>query len=174
MGKNPAAVDLSHSPFERASAFFKIASHEDYDGHDAILAHTMTLTSATFQPTASHPYHATTSFTMTVPRQLCNLSGNLHGGAVALIFDICTSVTISVAASPGFWDSGHVSRTLNCTYLRPAKLGMKVVIESEVVHLGRRMGVVRGAIRGAEGEEGEGKVFYVCEHGKAALDGERL
>ena len=112
---------------------------------------------------------------MTVPHALCNMSGSLHGGAVALIFDICTSVTIAIAAKEGFWDLGHVSRTLNCTYLRPAAEGQKVLVESEVVHLGRRMGVVRGVIRGAEGEgEGEGKVYYTCEHGKACLDGGRL
>ena len=110
---------------------------------------------------------------MTVPRTLCNMSGSLHGGAVALIFDICTSVTIAIAAKEGFWDHGHVSRTLNCTYLRPAAEGQKVLVESEVVHLGRRMGVVRGVIRGAEGE-GKGKVYYTCEHGKACLDGGRL
>jgi uncharacterized protein (TIGR00369 family) len=146
-------------------------------GHDASLPEHLSLLDATHTPTAAHPHLARTRFLLTIPATLCNMSGSLHGGAVALIFDICTSVTISICARRGFWDAGHVSRTLNCTYLRPAAAGMKVVVESEVVHLGRRMGVVTGIIRGATVEEGgeddgsAGKVFYTCEHGKACLEG---
>lgn len=92
------------------------------------------------------------------------MSGNLHGGAVALIFDICTSTAITAAAKDGFWDTGHVSRNLNCTYLRPAADGSKVYVESQVVHLGKRMGLVTGVIKTEDG-----KVCYTCEHGKAAV-----
>jgi acyl-coenzyme A thioesterase 13 len=94
------------------------------------------------------------------------MSGNLHGGAVALIFDICTSTAISACSKEGFWDTGHVSRTLNCTYLRPAPLGAKVTVESQVVHLGRRLGMTTGVIKTEDG-----KVCYTCEHGKAAIGG---
>ncbi|CAG5177872.1 uncharacterized protein ALTATR162_LOCUS8420 [Alternaria atra] len=50
----------------------------------------------------------------TVPRQLCNAGGTLHGGAVALIFDITTSMAITPCSREGFWDSGHVSRNRKC------------------------------------------------------------
>jgi uncharacterized protein (TIGR00369 family) len=101
---------------------------------------------------------------MTVPHHMCNMGNNLHGGAVALIFDMCTSVAIHAVSSEGFWDSGHVSRTLNCTYLRPAPEGTKIYIECEVLHLGKRMGQLRGLIRTEDG-----KVCYTCEHGKAVV-----
>ncbi|KAF2176231.1 Thioesterase/thiol ester dehydrase-isomerase [Zopfia rhizophila CBS 207.26] len=155
------------TPFEKAQVWFQTASMEGYEGHDSILPQHLTLLSATHDPTPANPHNATTTFSMTVPRTLCNHGNSLHGGAVALIFDICTSVTISMCSKPGFWDSGHVSRTLNCTYLRPAKEGTKVLVESRVVHLGKRMGVLTGVIRGVE----DGKVYYTCEHGKACLEG---
>ncbi|KAJ4323434.1 hypothetical protein N0V94_001907 [Neodidymelliopsis sp. IMI 364377] len=61
---------------------------------------------------------------------------------------------------------GHVSRNLNCTYLRPAAEGTKVYVISEVVHLGKRQGLTKGEIR-LESEDG--KIAYTCEHGKAAV-----
>jgi acyl-coenzyme A thioesterase 13 len=80
--------------------------------------------------TETEPARAT--FSLKVPLSLCNGGGNLHGGAVALIFDICTSVAVIVSSREGYWDSGHVSRTLNCTYLRPAPEGTELIVEAEV------------------------------------------
>jgi uncharacterized protein (TIGR00369 family) len=107
-----------------------------------------------------------TTYALTVPRSLCNAGGNLHGGAVALIFDICTSTTVSVVAREGFWDTGHVSRTLNCTYLRPAPEGSELLVECETVHLGKSLAHLKGVIR----RKSDGAVCYTCEHGKAKVD----
>jgi len=106
------------------------------------------------------------TFALTVPISLCNGGSNLHGGAVALIFDLCTSMTVAAVAREGFWDSAHVSRTLNCTYLRPAPVGTTLLIESEVVHLGKTMGMLKGVMR----REGDGAVCYTCEHGKVQVE----
>ena len=70
----------------------------------------MKLESVTYQPSSANPHDARTVFSFTVPKQMCNMGGSLHGGAVALIFDITTSMAISACSSEGFWDSGHVSR----------------------------------------------------------------
>lgn len=106
-----------------------------------------------------------------VTHSLSRISENLHGGAVALIFDICTSTAITAVSHDGFWDSGHVSRTLNCTYLRPAAMDTKVYVISEIVHLGKRQGLTKGEIRlGSE----DGKIAYTCEHGKAAVGSSSL
>lgn len=80
----------------------------------------------------------------------------LHGGAVALIFDICTTTVLAACAKEGFWDAGHVSRTLNCTFLRPIPEGQKILVRSEVVHLGKRLATLRGSIIN---EDGESAVF---------------
>lgn len=78
---------------------------------------------------------------------------------------MCTSMTVAPVAAKGFWDKGNVSRTLNCTYLRPAFRGSKCTVESEIVHMGARAGMVRAVIRNEEG-----KVCYTCEHGKVPVD----
>ena len=93
--------------------------------------------------------------------ELCNQTGNMHGGAVAMILDNLTSLPIAAVSSKGFWDMGHVSRTINCTYLRPAPMNTKCTVETEIVHLGKGAGMLRGVIKNADG-----KVCYTCEHGK--------
>lgn len=110
----------------------------------------MNLESASFEPTPENPHNAKTVFTIVVDGKLCNMAGSLHGGAVALIFDVCTSTAISAVKKPGFWEH-HVSRNLNVTFLRPVAEGQKIWVESEVVHLGKRMGMTRGLIRNEEG-----------------------
>ena len=115
---------------------------------------------------AKDPSVARSTFLLRVTPDICNAAGNLHGGAVALAFDMMTSLTIAPLAREDFWDTGHVSRTLNCTYLRPAPEGSELLVESEVIHLGRRLGMLRGRMR----DKKTGKVCYVCEHGKAAVE----
>ena len=43
-------------------------------------------------------------------------------------------------------------------------MGSKITIEGQVVHLGKRLGMTTGVIRGEDG-----KVCYTCEHQKAVV-----
>jgi len=133
-------------------------------GHfDSVLAGSITPLSARQHPT--DPNIAFATFSCIVTPILCNAGGNLHGGAVALIFDLCTSLAVMPVSREGFWDTGHFSRTLNCTYLRPAPQGTELIVECEIVHLGKNMGELRGSMR----RKDNGKLCYVCEHGKAKV-----
>lgn len=54
------------------------------------------------------------------------------------------------------------------TYLRPVPKGETVLIDSEVVHAGKRMCMLKGVMK----RESDGAVMAVCEHGKFNIDPE--
>ncbi|KAH7563090.1 hypothetical protein BM1_00137 [Bipolaris maydis] len=102
--------DFSDSPTDKVKQWFDMVNGFEYNGHDAIVAKILKLESVTYTPSSEHPHDARTVFSFVVPEELCNIGGNLHGGAVALIFDITTSLTILPCGREGFWDGGNVSR----------------------------------------------------------------
>ncbi|GAB7356923.1 hypothetical protein MBLNU459_g7773t1 [Dothideomycetes sp. NU459] len=112
------------------------------------------------------PTTAKVVFSWVIPRFYGNPSGNLHGGAAATIYDILTSVAMAPIGRPGFWVFSGVSRVLSVTYIRPAPVGEKVLIECEVVHTGKKMAAIRGVMR----RERDGAVLSLCEHDKANSD----
>ena len=107
-------------------------------------------------------------FEFTVGASNCNRLGNLHGGCTATLFDICTTIALAPIAKPGFWAYAGVTRTLSLTYLRPMGLGEEIVIESEVVHAGKRLCMIKGTMK----RKSDGAITATCEHGKASIDPE--
>jgi len=112
----------------------------------------------------------TSVFRYVVQPAHCNRIRNLHGGAAATLFDFCTTMALAPLARPGFWRLLGVSRTLAVTYLRPVPEGAAVLVESEVVAVGRRLATVRGVLR----REDDGVVCATCEHGKFNTDPEAV
>ena len=72
---------------------------------------------------------------------MCNISGNLHGGAISTLFDVCTTTALAVARRRGFWELAGVTRTLNTTCLRPVMAGEEIEIEGEVLQVGKNLGI---------------------------------
>lgn len=79
-------------------------------------------------------------FELDIKPAMCNRMGNLHGGAAATIFDMCTTIAAAPLAKEGFWDFGGVSRTLSVTYMRPVPVNIKVLVECTVMQIGKRLG----------------------------------
>ena len=107
---------------------------EDYAGHDAAILRKLKVPSASYKPTPC------ATFRISITPDLCNKSGNLHGGATATIFDLCTTFPIFLARQEGFWETPGVSRTLNAAYLAAVKAGEEVEVEAEIVGIGKRLG----------------------------------
>ncbi|KAF3165731.1 hypothetical protein EYR41_000455 [Orbilia oligospora] len=115
--------------------------------------------SATLSPNPS------ITFKMYIKEEYTNLSGNLHGGSGATIFDIATSMLLTLVQKDGFWQRWGVSRTLNCSYLRAVPGGTTVKIHCEIVGLGKRFVHMRAIMR-----DDAGNILLTCEHGKVNTD----
>ncbi|KAF4827954.1 Acyl-coenzyme A thioesterase 13 [Colletotrichum tropicale] len=107
------------------------------------------------------------SFTFVVQAAHCNRVGILHGGCVATLFDLLTSmVLLTVNDKPGFWQLLGLSRSLNCNYLRPAHAGDRCRVECEIIHVGRKLCLLRGTLYGLQDDQ----ILATCEHHKFNTD----
>ncbi|KAL7950177.1 HotDog domain-containing protein [Trichoderma barbatum] len=115
---------------------------------------------------ASSSPQAKITFSFTVESHHTNGFGNLHGGAAASLLDFCTSMLLVLVHKPGFWQTMGVSRTLNTTYMRPVPAGMEVLMECEILQVGKRLCALRGTMR----RKSDGELLCICEHNKANVD----
>ncbi|KAK2046585.1 thioesterase superfamily protein [Colletotrichum somersetense] len=125
------------------------------------LTPSISLVSTSLTPTPS------ATFAFTVRPEHCNRSGNLHGGAAATLFDALTTMALALVNDrPGYWQFLGVSRTLSCSYLRPAPAGEECLVECEIVQVGRLLCHLRGTLR----RKRDGSVLATCEHHKFNTD----
>lgn len=161
-----ASVDISRgvifpvhleSPDDRVRAFMR--DYDDSDGYsvcphplrrsevltnnlqgfDSAIMRDLNFISATVTP------KATAKFELTIVPSICNRMNNLHGGAAALILDMCTTMAVAPLSRHDFWLFGGVSRLLSVTFLRPASVGTLITIECEVIQIGKQLGKVQSA-----------------------------
>ncbi|KAF3018392.1 hypothetical protein E8E15_008053 [Penicillium rubens] len=111
---------------------------------------------------------ATVSFLLTITPPLSNYMGNLHGGCAATLIDVLSTTILLGISEPGKFSFGGVSRNLKVTYLRPVPTGTEVRLVCEVIHVGKRLALLRAEIQKAE----SGDVCVIGEHEKANTDPE--
>ncbi|KAF5566286.1 hypothetical protein FPANT_14137 [Fusarium pseudoanthophilum] len=108
---------------------------------------------------------ATAVFLLRPGQSLSNRLGNIHGGAIALIYDMCTTMSAAPLSRKGFWEFGGVSRNLSVTYIRPARADRDVLVECQILHMGERFVTIRGQMRDKE----SGALLSVAEHSKVSV-----
>ncbi|GIZ44431.1 hypothetical protein CKM354_000762900 [Cercospora kikuchii] len=151
----------NRSPEERINAILAIRCPEDPRFLSQFTEEDVKLVSFTKQSDTT----CKAVFSFKATRYYCNISGNLHGGAQATIYDMLTSFAMQAIGIKGFWLNGGVSRTLECTYLRPAPEGTDLLCEVEVLSTGKTLSLHRGIIKRAD----NGAVISVGKHDKAAV-----
>lgn len=128
------------------------------------------------EDTPTHHTRPRVVLSYTVRPEHCNPTGNMHGGAVATLFDFATSMAQAAAPQSlatvdrnigedpvaASWRGLGVSRTLAVTYVRPTPCDTDVLIDCEMVHGGRMLSSLRGIMR----RRSDGAVLATCEHGK--------
>ncbi|CAG8121669.1 unnamed protein product [Penicillium salamii] len=110
---------------------------------------------------------ASVSFLFKVTQAMSNYMGNLHGGCAATLIDVLSTTILLGISSPGRFALGGVSRNLKVTYLRPVPTDTEVRLVCEVVHVGKRLALLRAEIQRVNGD-----VCVVGEHEKANTDPE--
>ncbi|KAJ5133341.1 Thioesterase superfamily [Penicillium atrosanguineum] len=111
---------------------------------------------------------AKVSFLINITPALSNYMGNLHGGCAATLIDVLSTTILLGVSEPGKFSLGGVSRNLKVTYLRPVPTGTEARIVCELIHVGKRLALLRAEIQKAE----SGDVCVVGEHEKANTDPE--
>lgn len=146
-------IDASQSPEERLNAVVRQAQTNSWD-HAALKECVLV--------DGSTPGKAVYEFTIT--DSMCNQLGTFHGGCASTVLDVLTSTTLfgleSFAIDPLF----TVTRTLVVTFLRAVPVGAKVRVSAEVVHTGKKMVHLTGALRTLDG-----KLCITCVHDKAIV-----
>ncbi|KAH8678339.1 HotDog domain-containing protein [Xylariales sp. PMI_506] len=159
--------------FERIKEWFQLSNEagqlsDNYGWMKGIMPHLKIQSHSAAMP------HPSVTFRFTVLPDHANGLNNMHGGCTATLFDLCTSMPLHFVSRPGFWQYMGVSRTLNCTYLRPIPVGTTVDIECTLMQVGKKLATVRGemrAVREGDPDGAKGPLLAVCEHGKVSLEG---
>ncbi|CAO3591312.1 unnamed protein product [Absidia cylindrospora] len=76
---------------------------------------------------------------MEVRESHCNQLGNLHGGCVATLIDVCTSFATLVHEGKTKWKTMGVSTDLSVSYILGVPAGETIQIECNVQRVGKNL-----------------------------------
>ena len=101
-------------------------------------------------------------FTLKIPSHLCNVMGNLHGGAVATILDAATTLAILKNDSEG---RKSVSIDMSMSFLNPAKKDDLLYVQASCLKVGKAVSFSKCKIY----DESTRKIIAFGSHTKAML-----
>ncbi|RUS13305.1 HotDog domain-containing protein [Endogone sp. FLAS-F59071] len=96
----------------------------------------------------------------------CNMLGNVHGGCMATLIDVCSTWAIKTMQGKHPWVAGGVSTDIHVQYVSAARMGVPLLIESEVVKLGESLAFMRVRVM----EKDNGRMCALGTHTKFNID----
>ncbi|KAI9496179.1 HotDog domain-containing protein [Zychaea mexicana] len=100
-----------------------------------------------------------------VTEKHCNQLGNIHGGCVATIIDICSSFAILTYEGKGGWKLIGVSTDLAVSYMSGIAAGQTARLECEVQRVGKSLANIYTKVY-----NDQGKLCYSGSHTKYSID----
>ncbi|KAI7882933.1 Thioesterase/thiol ester dehydrase-isomerase [Lichtheimia hyalospora FSU 10163] len=100
-----------------------------------------------------------------VEEKHCNQLGNMHGGCVATIIDICSSFAILVFEGKRKWKLIGVSTDLGVSYMRGIPAGRKARLECDVQRVGKTLANIYTKVY-----DEDGNLCYAGSHTKYCID----
>ncbi|KAI8335009.1 HotDog domain-containing protein [Chlamydoabsidia padenii] len=95
----------------------------------------------------------------------CNQLGNLHGGCVATLIDVCTSFATLVSDRKAHWKNMGVSTDLAVSYMLGVPAGETIRIECQVQRVGKNLANLHSIIYNSAG-----KTCYSGSHTKFCIN----
>ncbi|KAI8074285.1 HotDog domain-containing protein [Gilbertella persicaria] len=100
-----------------------------------------------------------------VDEQHCNSLGNLHGGCVATLIDICSSFAILVSSNKRQWQLIGISTDLSIAYLSGVAKDNVLRIECEIQRVGKTLANIFTKIY-----DQDNRLCYTGSHTKFNID----
>ncbi|KAI9244302.1 HotDog domain-containing protein [Phascolomyces articulosus] len=100
-----------------------------------------------------------------VEEKHCNQLGNIHGGCVATIIDICSSFAILTYEGKGGWSLIGVSTDLAVSYMSGIAAGQTCRLECDVQRVGKTLANIYTTVYNEDG-----KLCYSGSHTKYCID----
>lgn len=68
---------------------------------------------------------------------MCNPTMNAHGGFIAWLVDVCSSLPVLACSTQGRWATAGVSTSIHTQYLHAIPLGTKVKVVSSLMRVAK-------------------------------------